>query len=134
MKRVIIESPYSSGLKPDVHEVVERNLRYLRACLRDSLLRGEAPYASHGLYTQPGVFKDDVPEERKRGMEAGFAYVDIADISAVYADLGITPGMLAGIERARSRGILVDRLDVDLESPGPGHEYHCPLWRKPSNV
>lgn len=41
MRRVIIESPY--------HGNVERNLRYLRACLRDSLLRGEAPFASHGL-------------------------------------------------------------------------------------
>lgn len=47
MRLVIIESPFAGD--------VVRNLRYLRACMRDCLRRGEAPYASHALYTQPGV-------------------------------------------------------------------------------
>ncbi len=50
MEAVILESPY--GGTP---EEVERNVKYARACLRDCLLRGEAPFASHLLYTQPGV-------------------------------------------------------------------------------
>ena len=34
-------------------------MEYARACLRDSLLRGEAPIASHLLYTQPVASLDD---------------------------------------------------------------------------
>ena len=41
----VIESPYAGD--------VEGNLTYLRACLKDCVERGESPYASHGLLTQP---------------------------------------------------------------------------------
>lgn len=92
MKRVIIESPYAGD--------VEFNLRYLRAAMRDCLLRGEAPFASHGLYTQPGVLDDNDPAERELGIQAGFAWRGIAMATVVYEDLGITRGMQAGIEHA----------------------------------
>lgn len=92
VRRVIIESPYAGD--------VEKNLRYLRACMRDCLLRGEAPYASHGLYTQPGVLDDTVPAERELGMLAGFAYRDAVDASVVYLDLGMSRGMQAGLNDA----------------------------------
>lgn len=86
MRRVIIESPYAGD--------VERNLAYLRRCLADSLERGEAPFASHGLYTQPGVLNDDVPEERDHGIRAGFAWAEVADARVFYVDLGWSNGML----------------------------------------
>ena len=35
LRLVVLESPYAGD--------VARNVRYARACLRDSLLRGEAP-------------------------------------------------------------------------------------------
>ncbi len=92
MRRVIIESPYAGD--------VERNKRYLRAAMRDCLMRGEAPFASHAIYTQPGVLRDDVPEERERGMAAGWAWTVIADAVVVYEDLGISAGMKRGIEAA----------------------------------
>jgi hypothetical protein len=95
MRRVIIESPYACD--------VERNLEYLRACLHDSIMRGEAPYASHGLYTQPGVLDDNDPEERRRGIEAGFAWWEDADRVVFYTDLGWSRGMLAAKERAIER-------------------------------
>lgn len=68
MKRVIIESPFSarSGLKD-----VNLNVEYARACVRDSVLRGEAPIASHLLFTQPGILDDAKPEERQLGIDAG---------------------------------------------------------------
>lgn len=94
MRLVIIESPYAGD--------TERNLRYLRACMRDCLLRGEAPFASHGLYTQPGVLKDEVPEDRKLGVEAGFEWRRKADATVVYTDLGFSSGMYAGIQNAAS--------------------------------
>jgi hypothetical protein len=86
MRRVIIESPYAGD--------VERNLRYLRACMRDSLLRGEAPFASHAIYTQPGVLDDNDPEQRRMGINAGFEWWPAAEAVVFYVDLGWSPGML----------------------------------------
>ena len=71
MKRVILESPYAGDLG--------RNIKYPRACLRDSIHRGEAPLASHLLYTQEGVLDDGDPEERKLGIEAGLAWGPVAE-------------------------------------------------------
>jgi len=85
MRRVIIESPYAGD--------VDANVEYARACLRDSLSRGEAPIALHLLYTQPGVLSDDVPEERRLGIDAGLAWRGVADATVVYIDRGISPGM-----------------------------------------
>ncbi len=94
MIRVIIESPYAGD--------VEGNLTYLRDCMRDCLQRGEAPFASHGLYTQPGVLDDQEPDEREQGIRAGFAWREAADKTVVYTDRGTTPGMTLGIEHARA--------------------------------
>jgi hypothetical protein len=96
VRRVIIESPFA-GATP---ELAERNQRYLRACLRDCLLRGEAPFASHGLYTQPGVLDDNDNDEREHGMAAGFAYREVTHATVVYHDLGISVGMRQGIAHA----------------------------------
>jgi len=93
---VLIESPYAGD--------VARNERYARACLADSLARGEAPFASHLLYTQPGVLDDADPAERRQGIEAGLAWGARATLTAVYDDLGITEGMRQGIARAEAEG------------------------------
>lgn len=100
MRLVIVESPYAGD--------VDRNVRYARAALADCLRRGEAPYASHLLYTQPGVLRDDVPEERRLGIEAGLAWGAKADATVVYRDLGISPGMEQGIERAMREGRAIE--------------------------
>lgn len=97
---VILESPFAA----ETEEGVERNLEYLRACMNDCLHRGEAPFASHGLYTQPGVLDDKKPEERELGMRAGFAWKLLAAKTVVYTDLGITRGMQRGIEIANEAG------------------------------
>ena len=96
MRLVIIESPYAGD--------VEANVEYARACVRDSLSRGEAPIASHLLYTQPGVLRDEVPEERQWGIDAGLAWKSVAEASVVYIDRGITRGMAHGIEIMRAAG------------------------------
>lgn len=96
MRKVIIESPYAGD--------IEKNVAYARACVRDSLARGEAPIASHLLYTQPGVLRDEVPEERQWGIDAGLAWGTVAEATAVYADLGVSRGMEYGIANARKAG------------------------------
>lgn len=90
-RRVVIESPYQGG--------TEANMKYAREALKDSLLRGEAPLASHLLYTQ--VLDDTIPDYRLMGMGAGHAWIYDAEVLVVYADLGITNGMAEGIKRAR---------------------------------
>lgn len=106
MKRVIIESPYAGqGATAEERTAnTERNLRYLRACMRDSLLRGEAPFASHGLYTQPGVLDDLVPDEREHGIRAGFVWRHAAHLTVFYVDLGWSGGMRHGLEDAAAIG------------------------------
>lgn len=102
MRLVILESPFAGkGATPEERAVATaENLRYLRACLADSLRRGEAPFASHGLYTQPGVLDDTDPAERAHGIAAGFAWRPPAHATVVYTDRGMSSGMRAGIEHA----------------------------------
>lgn len=103
MKRVLLESPYAGN-------VLGRwiNRRYARRCVRDSLSRGEAPIASHLLYTQPGILRDEVPAERQWGIDAGLAWKVVADASVVYVDRGISNGMWHGIAAALENGIAVE--------------------------
>lgn len=90
MRRVVIESPLAGD--------VATNLRYLEACLRDCLLRNEAPFASHAIYVGP--LDDGDPNERDLGIRAGFAWRDVADVTVVYIDRGISKGMELGIADA----------------------------------
>ena len=82
---VILESPYAGN--------VEKNIEYARECLRDSLLRDEAPIASHLLYTQDGVLDDLKPNERKMGIDAGLAWKKVAEKHVFYIDYGMSSGM-----------------------------------------
>jgi hypothetical protein len=100
MKLVILESPFAGD--------VERNIAYARACVRDSLSRGEAPIASHLLYTQEGILDDTIPHERQWGIDAGLAWKAVAHASVVYIDHGITRGMQYGIDAAKAAGIPVE--------------------------
>jgi hypothetical protein len=102
MKLVIIESP----LKALTPEAALVHKEYAKACMRDSLDRGEAPFASHLLYTQ--VLDDDILDQRMRGIGAGLAVAERADLSAVYVDLGVSKGMRLGIEHAKAHGRRVE--------------------------
>ena len=85
MRLVIIESPFAGD--------VARNVAYARRAVADSLERGEAPIASHLLYTQPGILDDMRTEERKKGIAAGLAWSRVADGAVFYVDHGWSPGM-----------------------------------------
>lgn len=99
MTLVCIESPYAGD--------VGANVAYARRAMKDALDHGEAPFASHLLYTQ--VLDDDIPSERDYGMAAGFAFGDRCDLTAVYMDRGISRGMALGMQRA-----MWARRDIEL--------------------
>lgn len=117
MRRVILESPYAA---PD-SAGIQRNLDYARACLRDCIERGEAPIASHLLYTQPGVLRDEEPRERLWGIEAGLVWGEVAEAAVFYVDLGWSQGMLQARERHRDLGTLIEERGL----PGFGTCRHC---------
>jgi hypothetical protein len=96
MKLVVVESPYAGD--------ITKNIKYARACMANVLKRGESPYVSHLLYTQPGVLKDDVAHERVLGIEAGYAWSAKADLRAFYVDLGWSTGMKKALLKYRIEG------------------------------
>src|ERR1035437_3956418 len=105
MRRVILESPYAGD--------VEANVKYARRCVRDALARGEAPIASHLLYTQLGILRDEVPQERQWGIDAGLAWRTVAEASVVYTDRGISKGMEYGIAASRAAGLPVEMRSIE---------------------
>ncbi len=104
MKLVIIESPYAA----ETAEGIRENVEFARRCVKDSLSRGEAPIASHLLYTQPGILDDTITEERQQGIDAGLAWRDVAEMTVVYIDRGISDGMIYGLEAARKAGVPIE--------------------------
>lgn len=114
---VILESPYAGD--------VDANVTYARRALADSLHRGEAPIASHLLYTQPGVLDDTIPAQRALGIDAGLAWGRVADATVMYADRGITPGMQHGIDRAAAEGRVVEIRYLDQPSEERTDDQHA---------
>ncbi len=98
MKRVIIESPF----RGENEYQRERNEKYARECMKDSIRRGEAPFLSHLLYTQ--VLDEKIPHERSTGISLGLVWGSAADCTVVYTDNGITEGMEIGIQHAKELG------------------------------
>lgn len=85
MKLVVVESPFAGN--------VTENIRYARDCMRDCLMRDEAPFASHLLY--PQFLDDNVPAERRLGIACGEAWREHAGKIVFYTDLGWSRGMKA---------------------------------------
>lgn len=100
MKRVILESPWAGN--------VRKHRNYARKCVRDCLKRDEAPIASHLLFTQPGILKDELAEERKLGIDAGLAWSEVADAAVFYADYGFSFGMQCALEKHSKLGTPVE--------------------------
>lgn len=108
MKRpiVIIESPFR-GATPDEERV---NVEYAREAVRDSIRRGECPFASHLLY--PQALDDSRPDERALGIALGMQWAQFADFVAVYHDRGISEGMRVAIEKHLTAGLRIEYRSV----------------------
>lgn len=100
MRRVIIESPFASD--------IPRNIAYAKQAVADCLRRGEAPIASHLLFTQPGILDDGKPEERKLGIAAGLAWQTVADAVVFYTDHGMSTGMEGALAHAITIGAAIE--------------------------
>ena len=114
MTPVILESPYA-GADPIEISI---NVKYAQLCMKHCINRGESPFASHLLYTQPNVLDDNLPEHRRFGLRAGFAWHELAKKVVVYTDLGITEEMYQGIENATRFGKPVEFRKLSPELRG----------------
>lgn len=103
----IIESPFSGD--------TFRNVLYAQAAVRDSIARGETPFASHLFFTQ--VLQDELLDEREQGFRLASRFYGFAKQVVLYTDLGISKGMIWGMERARDHGIPVVQRQMFPEGP-----------------
>ena len=87
---VFICSPFSGG--PPLYR------KYLLEAIRDSLSRGENPFAPHYYYTR--FLNDNDLSERNLGRGFGQQILVRCDSLVVYADHGITSGMNDDIQLA----------------------------------
>lgn len=110
MTLVVVESPYAGDVK--------LNEAYARACIADSLGRNETPFASHLFYTQSGILEELNPDDRRRGILAGYEWGSKADKVVFYMDLGWSNGMHAAYQWYTSSGcekpIVLRKLPSDV--------------------
>ena len=100
MSRTLIESPF----RGKGYDATKMNILYARLCVRDTLLRGESPYASHLFFPQAGILDDTDEAERMWGINAGLAWGACAEVSAIYVDMGLSKGMEYGMINAEKAG------------------------------
>lgn len=115
MKLVVIESPYRGSTPAETTD----NVIYARRCMADSLAHGEAPLASHLLYTQPGILNDSVPTQRLQGISAGLEWGREAHLAVFYTDRGWSHGMLEAAAYYDDCGVPVEfrALDGPVQQP-----------------
>lgn len=131
MRRVVIESPWAGDIR--------KHRRYARKALKHSLFQGEAPLASHLLYTQ--VLNDGEKHERRLGIDAGLAWGHYAEAAIFYADYGFSPGMLHALQQYSLTGVPVEirylfkpRRGQRLDLRGKGERSDAPRQNAPSAI
>lgn len=107
-RAVVLESPYAS----DTPVGLTRNILYAKRAMRDSLNRGEAPFASHLLYTIESILDEELPADRAKGLDCCHAWIRKSNGLVVYQDLGISPGMEQAIALARRLGLTIEYRNI----------------------
>lgn len=91
----IIESPYAGD--------IELNKRYLNKCKRWCIDNGYSPYASHQMLTD--VLDDNKPNEREKGIGAGFAFAEAGIMRIFFVDFGWSNGMKQALDHSQSNNL-----------------------------
>jgi hypothetical protein len=75
-----------------------RNIEYARNCFDDAMSKNEAPYASHLFLAETKLIGEEF--ERQKGLQLAFMWMQDAGYVVVYADHGLSVGMIDGISMA----------------------------------
>jgi hypothetical protein len=93
-KLVIIECPYGT----EDPAMRDRYILYAKKCVQDSIKRGEAPFAGQLFYLN--FLNDKVPIEKDVSLISHMSWITVADLVAVYIDMGISASMQMGVNVA----------------------------------
>jgi hypothetical protein len=110
MRLVIIESPFRGK---DYNQTLLYR-EYADACIRDSIERGESPYASHRII--PGALDDSIPAERDKGIRVGYAWWKHAAAIVFYVDHGMSEGMHKALQRAKTMQLLIEMRKINAHN------------------
>lgn len=96
---VVVESPWAGlGAGP-------KAVDYLRACIRDTLSRGEIPWASHAMLAYTRALYEEDEEQRNEGIEVCKRMIfSHAQKVVFYLDHGLSEGMRKAFIWARMHG------------------------------
>lgn len=94
-KAAVILSPFMSEDPSRANAMA----RYAKRCIQDSILRHEAPVASHYFYYE--VLNSHLSIERDIGLQSQLVWIKHADLVVVYIDMGITQAMDLAINVAK---------------------------------
>lgn len=95
MKKIYVVSPYAGD--------VERNVANAIAYCKYVMKKGYMPLASHLYFTQ--MTNDDIPEERRAGLDMGLELLSMCDEVWVFYENRISSGMAGEIARAKELGL-----------------------------
>lgn len=126
MKLVLLETPFAAkpGTWPPLRWFSRwMHRRYTKACARDCIQRGEAPFVMHLLY--PQFLSDHKHQERFLGIQCGLSWGKMADSTVVYVDFGVSRGMNQGIGNARALGRPVEYRSL-FKATLPFNPEECP--------
>lgn len=106
---VVLESPWAGLGAAKATSLRELEgcpaVDYLRQCIRDSLARGEIPWASHAMLALTRALYEEDPDQRQEGIDVGKDMIKThAALVAAYTDHGISKGMREAITWARMHG------------------------------
>jgi hypothetical protein len=110
MRLVIIESPFRGR---DFNQTLLFR-EYADAAIRDSINRGESPYASHRII--PGALDDSIPAERDKGIRVGYAWWKHAAAIVFYVDHGMSEGMHKALQRAKTMQLLIEMRKINAHN------------------
>lgn len=102
-KVIYVASPYAGD--------IENNVRYAQEACKAVLSIDAYPYAPHLYITN--ILRDDVPEEREAGLNAGLAFLARCDELWVFG-ARISNGMAGEIKEAERLGMPIRYVDLDL--------------------
>ena len=106
---VLLESPFAGHNEWEI----SKNVTYARAAMRACFAMGKYPFASHLLYTQPGILDDNVSSERMLGIRAGLEWGKLAKESVFFMDRGFSNGMQIGLLDAMTVGRRINVYSLD---------------------
>lgn len=95
MKKIYVVSPYAGEVKKNVANAISY-CKYVMA-------QGYMPLASHLYFTQ--LTDDNVPEERRAGLNMGLELLAMCDEAWVFYDNRISSGMAGEIRESERLGL-----------------------------